>query len=119
MVYAKLLRRLISERYQSFNRRSLGGWPNSPPYLSLRNRQIDQWICNRGTTDFAWHGKCLRIRRFYQGFVMEVLTSPEMERANRLTIAPGTPAFPLILTTLQPVAQPPLDLLHQRPTLPL
>src|SRR6195256_4877740 len=54
---------------------------------------------------FACAGKCLRMRRLYQGFGMEVLTSAEMERADRLTIAAGTPGFALMLSAGQAVAE--------------
>src|SRR3984893_14641985 len=53
----------------------------------------------------ACAGKCLRIRRLYQGFGMEVLTSAEMERADRLTIAAGPPAFALLLSAAHAVAE--------------
>ena len=41
----------------------------------------------------------------YQGFGMEVLTTAEMERADRLTIAAGTPGFALMLSAGQAVAE--------------
>src|SRR3954453_24050044 len=50
-------------------------------------------------------GKCLRIRRWYQGFGMEILTTAEMERADRLTIAAGTPGFALMLWAGRAVAE--------------
>jgi hypothetical protein len=46
-VYAKLLRGLISKCYQAFNIHPQGRGPRRVPYLSLRNRQIDQLVCNR------------------------------------------------------------------------
>src|SRR3979409_553577 len=58
---------------------------------------------------FACAGKCLRIRRLHQGFGMEVLTSAEMERADRLTIAAGTPGFALMLSAGQAVAEAAMD----------
>src|SRR6195256_5955929 len=62
---------------------------------------------------FACAGKCLRIRRLYQGFGMEVLTSAEMERADRLTIAAGTPGFALMLSAGQAVAEAAIDLVEE------
>src|SRR6202795_622351 len=62
---------------------------------------------------FAWHKKCLRIRRFYQGFGMEVLTTAEMERADRLTIAAGTPGFALMLSAGQAVAEAAMELVEE------
>src|ERR1700737_4367341 len=66
---------------------------------------------------FACAGKCLRIRRLYQGFGMEVLTSAEMERADRLTIAAGTPGFALMLSAGQAVAEAAMDLMEAGPIL--
>src|SRR5881394_189529 len=60
-------------------------------------------------------GKCLRIRRWYQGFGMEILTTAEMERADRLTIAAGTPGFALMLSAGQAVAEAAMDLAEQGP----
>src|ERR1700687_5512566 len=65
----------------------------------------------------ARHGKCLRIRRLYQGFSMEVLTTAEMERADRLTIAAGTPGFALMLSAGQAVAEAAIDLVEEGPIL--
>src|ERR1700688_687297 len=65
----------------------------------------------------ARHGKCLRIRRLYQGFGMEVLTTAEMERADRLTIAAGTPGFALMLSAGQAVAEAAIDLVAEGPIL--
>src|ERR1700687_1211181 len=65
----------------------------------------------------ARHGKCLRIRRLYQGFGMEVLTTAEMERADRLTIAAGTPGFALMLSAGQAIAEAAMDLVEQGPIL--
>src|ERR1700704_6923710 len=62
---------------------------------------------------FACAGKCLRIRRLYQGFGMEVLTSAEMERADRLTIAAGTTGFALMLSAGQAVAETAMDLVPE------
>src|ERR1700704_1722968 len=64
---------------------------------------------------FACAGKCLRIRRLYQGFGMEVLTSAEMERADRLTIAAGTPGFALMLSAGQAVAEAAMDVVEEGP----
>src|ERR1700720_1827745 len=65
--------------------------------------------------DYARHAKCLMIRRFYQGFGMEVLTTAEMERADRLTIAAGTPGFALMLSAGQAVAEAAMDLVEEGP----
>lgn len=48
---------------------------------------------------------------------MEVLTTAEMEQADRLTIAGGTPGFALMLSAGQAVAQAALDLVEQGPIL--
>jgi len=48
---------------------------------------------------------------------MEVLTSDEMERADRLTIAAGTPGFALMLSAGQAVAEAAQDLVEQGPIL--
>jgi len=53
----------------------------------------------------------------YQGFGMEVLTSAEMERADRLTIAAGTPGFALMLSAGQAVAGAAMDLVEEGPIL--
>src|ERR1700710_903843 len=60
-------------------------------------------------------GNCLRIRRLYQGFGMEVLTTAEMERADRLTITAGTPGFALMLSAGQAVAKAAMDLAEEGP----
>jgi hydroxyethylthiazole kinase-like uncharacterized protein yjeF len=44
---------------------------------------------------------------------MEVLTSAEMERADRLTIAAGTPGFALMLSAGQAVAEAAMDLVAE------
>src|SRR5271156_7020650 len=44
---------------------------------------------------------------------MEVLTSAEMERADRLTIAAGTPGFALMLSAGQAVAEAAMDLVEE------
>src|SRR3979411_1752912 len=59
------------------------------------------------------HEKCLRIRRLYQGIGMEVLTTAEMERADRLTIAAGTPGFALMLSAGQAVAEAAMDMVGE------
>jgi hydroxyethylthiazole kinase-like uncharacterized protein yjeF len=46
---------------------------------------------------------------------MEVLTTSEMERADRLTIAGGTPGFALMLSAGQAVAEAAMDLVEQGP----
>ena len=48
---------------------------------------------------------------------MEVLTSAEMERADRLTIAAGTPGFALMLSAGQAVAGAAMDLVEEGPIL--
>src|SRR5712672_4830121 len=65
----------------------------------------------------ARHEKCLRIRRLYQGFGMEVLTTAEMERVDRLTIAAGLPGFALMLSAGQAVAEAATDVVEEGPVL--
>ena len=48
---------------------------------------------------------------------MEVLSSAEMERADRLTIAAGTPGFALMLSAGQAVAAAAMDLVKEGPIL--
>ena len=48
---------------------------------------------------------------------MEVLTSAEMERADRLSIAAGTPGFALMLSAGQAVAEAAIDLVEAGPIL--
>ncbi|MFL6837094.1 MAG: NAD(P)H-hydrate dehydratase [Bradyrhizobium sp.] len=48
---------------------------------------------------------------------MEVLTTAEMERADRLTIAGGTPGFALMLSAGQAVAEAAMDLTEEGPIL--
>jgi hydroxyethylthiazole kinase-like uncharacterized protein yjeF len=48
---------------------------------------------------------------------MEVLTTVEMERADRLTMAAGTPGFALMLSAGQAVAEAATDLVEQGPIL--
>ncbi len=48
---------------------------------------------------------------------MEVLTTSEMERADRLTIAAGTPGFSLMLSAGQAVAAAAMDLVEEGPIL--
>src|SRR5258707_1332744 len=55
------------------------------------------------------------MRRLYQGFGMEVLSTAEMERADRLTIAAGTPGFALMLSAGQAVAEAAMDLVGEGP----
>src|SRR3954469_4540822 len=50
-------------------------------------------------------------------FGMEVLTTTEMERADRLTIAAGTPGFALMLSAGQAVAEAARDLVEEGPIL--
>src|SRR3979411_3037724 len=75
----------------------------------------DQLVCNRLGLQFVRHRKCLRIRRLYQGFGMEVLTTAEMERADRLTIAAGTPGFALMMSAGQAVAEAAMGLVEEGP----
>jgi ADP-dependent NAD(P)H-hydrate dehydratase / NAD(P)H-hydrate epimerase len=51
----------------------------------------------------------------YREFGMEVLTTAEMERADRLTIAAGTPGFALMLSAGQAVAEAAMELVEQGP----
>ena len=51
----------------------------------------------------------------YQGFSMEVLTTAEMERADQLIIAAGTPGFALMLSAGQAVAEAAMDLVEEGP----
>ena len=46
---------------------------------------------------------------------MEVLTTAEMERADRLTIAAGTPGFALMMSAGQAVAEAAMDLVGEGP----
>jgi ADP-dependent NAD(P)H-hydrate dehydratase / NAD(P)H-hydrate epimerase len=48
---------------------------------------------------------------------MEVLTTAEMERADRLSIASGTPGFALMLSAGQAVAEAAVDLVEEGPIL--
>jgi NAD(P)H-hydrate repair Nnr-like enzyme with NAD(P)H-hydrate epimerase domain len=48
---------------------------------------------------------------------MEVLTTAEMERADRLAIAAGTPGFSLMLSAGQAVASAAMDLVAEGPIL--
>ena len=48
---------------------------------------------------------------------MEVLTTSEMERADRLTIAEGTPGFALMMSAGQAVAAAAMDLVEEGPIL--
>src|SRR6202020_2856234 len=49
--------------------------------------------------------------------VMEVLTTAEMERADRLAIAAGTPGFALMLSAGQAVAAAAMDIAQEGPIL--
>jgi ADP-dependent NAD(P)H-hydrate dehydratase / NAD(P)H-hydrate epimerase len=51
------------------------------------------------------------------GIGMEVLTTAEMERADRLTVAAGTPGFALMLSAGQAVAETAMDLVGEGPIL--
>lgn len=57
------------------------------------------------------------MRRVDREFGMEVLTTAEMERADRLTIAAGTPGFALMLSAGQAVAEAAMDLVEEGPIL--
>src|SRR5882672_3591798 len=103
-VYAKLLKRLILKCYQTFIRRSRGVGPRGSHYSRPRNRQTDESVCSRRRLDLARDRKCLRIRRWDRKIGMEVLETAEMERADRLTIAAGTPGFALMLSAGQAIA---------------
>src|SRR5260221_6725804 len=46
---------------------------------------------------------------------MDVLTTTEMERADQLTIAAGTPGFALMLSAGQAVAETAMDLVEEGP----
>ena len=48
---------------------------------------------------------------------MEILTTAEMERADRLAIAAGTPGFSLMLSAGQAVAEAAMDLVEEGPIL--
>ncbi|TAI60365.1 NAD(P)H-hydrate epimerase, partial [Bradyrhizobium sp. Leo170] len=48
---------------------------------------------------------------------MEILTTAEMERADRLTIAGGTPGFSLMMSAGQAVAEAAMDLVEEGPIL--
>lgn len=48
---------------------------------------------------------------------MEILTTAEMERADRLAIAAGTPGFALMLSAGQAVAEAAMDLVEEGPVL--
>src|SRR4029079_16557499 len=58
---------------------------------------------------------CLQKRRTDRGFGMEVLTTTEMERADRLTIAAGTPGFALMMSAGQAVAEAAMNLADDGP----
>src|SRR4030095_12319692 len=57
------------------------------------------------------------MRRFRSNLGMEVLTTAEMEHADRLAIAGGTPGFALMLRAGQAVAEAAMDLVEQGPIL--
>src|SRR6202163_4062566 len=76
---------------------------------------MDQSVCKDRELDFTPYRKCLRKRRLYQGFGMEVVTTAERERADRLTIAAGTPGFALMMSAGQAVAEAAMDLAEEGP----
>ena len=53
----------------------------------------------------------------HREFGMEVLPTAEMERADRLAIAAGTPGFALMLSAGQAVAEAAMDLVEEGPIL--
>src|ERR1700749_2816538 len=57
------------------------------------------------------------MRRLYREIGMEVLTTAEMERADRLAIAAGTPGFALMLSAGQAIAEAAMDLMEEGPIL--
>src|SRR4051812_16190418 len=57
------------------------------------------------------------MRRFSSELSMEVLTTAEMEHADQLAIAGGTPGFALMLRAGQAVAEAAMDLVEQGPIL--
>src|SRR5437764_6107016 len=57
------------------------------------------------------------MRRISSELGMEVLTTAEMEHADRLAIAGGTPGFALMLRAGQAVAEAAMDLVEQGPIL--
>ena len=57
------------------------------------------------------------MRRVDREFGMEILSTVEMERADRLTIAAGTPGFALMLSAGQAVAEAAMDLVEEGPIL--
>src|SRR5580704_19631983 len=68
-------------------------------------------------SDCARDRNCLRKRRLHRRFGMEVLTTAEMERADRITIAAATPGFALMLSAGQAVAEAAMDLVEEGPIL--
>jgi len=74
-------------------------------------------MCKFGNEGRAREINCLRKRRFGSEFGMEVLTTAEMEHADRLAIAGGTPGFALMLRAGQAVAEAAMDLAEHGPIL--
>src|SRR4051794_41943578 len=58
---------------------------------------------------------CLQKRLTDRGLGMEVLTTTEMERADRLTITAGTPGFALMMSAGQAVAEAAMGLVEEGP----
>src|SRR5258705_5907455 len=58
---------------------------------------------------------CLQKRLTDRGFGMDVLTTTEMERADRLTITAGTPGFALMMSAGQAVAEAAMGLVEEGP----
>src|SRR5258705_5034313 len=60
---------------------------------------------------------CLQKRLTDRGFGMDVLTTTEMERADRLTITAGTPGFALMMSAGQAVAEAAMGLVEEGPVM--
>src|ERR1044071_6306109 len=58
---------------------------------------------------------CLQKRLTDRGLGMKVLTTTEMERADRLTITAGTPGFALMMSAGQAVAEAAMGLVEEGP----
>src|SRR2546430_4014027 len=78
---------------------------------------MGQSLCNHSGLDLAAGGNCLRIGRWDRKIGMEVLDTAEMERADRLTIAAGTPGFALMLSAGQAVTEAANALVEEGPIL--
>src|SRR2546430_14044354 len=78
---------------------------------------MGQSLCNHSGLDLAAGGNCLRIGRWDRKIGMEVLDTAEMERADRLAIAAGTPGFKLMLSAGQAVAEAANAMVEEGPIL--